>query len=319
MRIVKAFKDRFPAWKTEKSDTKRFLTQYVELIQAETAVLHDGDGIMVDEERFILEMSRPERGGLSSKQARIKFAAAIEDPMTVQDKKHGQPRIRLELDDHVRFQNKFSRLKQLIEAESSRKGVTEEEKASLASKILADHDRGIAGQDIDLVSMAQRMAKGAGRGANAFDANMLQIGELTDLLANQSQAGSADQKGDAKGKDKADKGEGEDADKDDEGDEDDDEDGDGSKGGSARKWVDMDRAISKATRSFANYLEDVTEKLRKAWRSLRETEFDQKTQAIHEKVQRELDVARARRRAIGLLLSYPKDCDDEELEGLMRS
>ena len=46
MRIVKAY---FPSWSTERTDTKRFVTQYIELIQAETAVLHDNDGIMVDE------------------------------------------------------------------------------------------------------------------------------------------------------------------------------------------------------------------------------------------------------------------------------
>ena len=315
MRIVKAYKARFPSWSTERTDTKRFVTQYIELIQAETAVLHDNDGIMVDEERYILEMQKPERGGLSSKQAAIKFAAALEDPTTVQDTKNGQRRIRLDLDDHVRFQNKFSRLKQLIDAEAAKKGVSSEDKAAMASKIMADHDRAVAGQDIDLVSMAQRMTKGAGRGASAFDANMLQIGELTDLLVNKSSSAAADQKGHKnKDKDKG-KGDGEDAEDDGQDDEDDDE-GDGSRPGSAsKKWIDMDRAISKASRAFTNYHMDITDKLQKAWKALREAEFDPKTQALAEKVQHEIDVARGRRRAIGFLLSYPKDSDEEELEG----
>ena len=107
----------------------------------------------------------------------------------------------------MRFQNKFSRLKQLIDAEAAKKGVSSDDKAAMASKIMADHDRAVAGQDIDLVSVAQRVTKGAGRGASAFNANMLQIGELTDLLANESSFAAADQKAD-KNKEDKDKGKG---------------------------------------------------------------------------------------------------------------
>ena len=42
--------------------------------------------------------------------------------------------------------------------------------------MLSGHDKGVASQDVDMMSMAQRMAVGAGRGATAFDAEMFQMG-----------------------------------------------------------------------------------------------------------------------------------------------
>ena len=48
----------------------------------------------------------------------------------------------------------------------------------LANRILTKHDQSFAGQDMDLMSMAQRMALGGGRGANAFDSEWFPHGQL---------------------------------------------------------------------------------------------------------------------------------------------
>ena len=308
IRIVKAFKLRFPNWKTDRADTRRFLTQYVEIIQAETSVVYDADGIMMTEDRYVMEMSKAERGGLTAKAASSKFQALLDDPTAIRDTKDGVSRVRVSLDDHVRYQNKYSRLKQLIEAEAQRKNMSDEEKGALAGRVLSDHDRGFVGQDVDMLSMAQRMAKGSGRGNNAWDANIHQLGELTDLV--QSDPGSSEK--DAKGGDDKDGGSGDRDDKDKASDDDDDA-GD-SKNGSAKKWMDMDRAISRATRSMKGYIDDTRKKFRQAWKSLVEAEADPRTQQVSDKVLHELDVARARRQVIAQILSLPKDGMDEEIE-----
>ena len=114
-RLIAAYKLRFPQWKTERADNKRFLTQYVEMVQAETAILYEGDGVMLTEDKFVMHMAKAENGGFSGQKARVEFARLLQDPTTVKDKKHGLDRVRVDLEDHVRFQNKFSKLKQLIQ------------------------------------------------------------------------------------------------------------------------------------------------------------------------------------------------------------
>ena len=300
MRVVKAFVERFPNWKSERTDNKRFLVQYQELVVAETAVLYDATGVMMHEDRYVLEMAKAERGGLTSKQARTKFAQMLEDPTAVTDVKDGLQRVRVSLDDVVTFRNKFSRLKQLIESEQSRKNVSEDERSLLASRVLSNHDKGFSNSNVDMMSMAQRMAKGAGRSASAFDANLLQMGELTELVAEEGK-----KKGESEQKEKGEEGE--------DGQGQSHEDCDDEKASSnAPKWMDMDRAISRASRAMANYLEDTAEKFKKAWKSLLQAETDPKTQQVLEKVACGMDVARARRRAIGYVLGYPKDSDLEE-------
>ena len=186
MRIVGSFKARFPQWKTQRSDTKRFVTQYIEMVVAESAVVWDGDGIMMTEARYVLEMAKPEHGGYSGKAARDKCAILLNDPTSIKDKKNGVDRVRVDLDDHVRFQNKFSRLKQVIQSQQAKKNMGEEEVQALQSRVFSGHDQGFANQDVDMVSMGRRMAVGAGRGATAFDAEMMQMGNLQDLVSKET-------------------------------------------------------------------------------------------------------------------------------------
>ena len=82
----------------------------------------------------------------------------------------------------MKFTNKFSRLKQLIQSEQARKNLSDSDVQNLENRVLSGHDRGFANQDIDMLSMAQRMAKGTGKGATAFDAEHLQMGDLQGLL-----------------------------------------------------------------------------------------------------------------------------------------
>ena len=186
MRIVGSFKARFPQWKTQRSDTKRFVTQYIEMVVAESAVVWDGDGIMMTEARYVLEMAKPEHGGYSGKAARDKCAILLNDPTSITDKKNGVDRVRVDLDDHVRFQNKFSRLKQVIQSQQAKKNMGEEEVQALQARVFSGHDQGFANQDVDMVSMGRRMAVGAGRGATAFDAEMMQMGNLQDLVSKET-------------------------------------------------------------------------------------------------------------------------------------
>ncbi|CAE7524520.1 unnamed protein product [Symbiodinium sp. CCMP2456] len=100
-RLVAAYKLRFPQWKSERADNKRFLTQYVEMVQAETAILYEGDGVMLTEDKFVMHMAKAENGGMSGQKARVEFARLVQDPTTVKDKKHGLDRVRVDLEDHL--------------------------------------------------------------------------------------------------------------------------------------------------------------------------------------------------------------------------
>ena len=52
----------------------------------------------------------------------------------------------------------------------------------LTNSILTKHGQGFAGQDMDLTSMAQRMALGGSRGANAFDSELFRMGNLKEMM-----------------------------------------------------------------------------------------------------------------------------------------
>ena len=182
MKIVSAFELRFPNWETQKTEVKRFLVQYVEMLTTESAVVYEGDGVMMSEDRYLLELAKPAHGGYSASAAKLKFAELLKDPTAIRDKQGGVDRVRVSLDDHVKFINKFSRLKQLIQSEQARKNLSDSDVQNLENRVLSGHDRGFANQDIDMLSMAQRMAKGAGKGATAFDAEHLQMGDLQGLL-----------------------------------------------------------------------------------------------------------------------------------------
>ena len=87
MRIVEAYKTRFPNWRHEKIANARFLTQYVEMIVAESSVLHESDGVMMSEDRYVLEMAKPEHGGVSAAAARARFLELLGDKTSVTDRK----------------------------------------------------------------------------------------------------------------------------------------------------------------------------------------------------------------------------------------
>lgn len=157
-----------------------FLVDWWEGFHVTAKVLHESDGIMVNEDRFVQEMSKPQHGGLTSSAAKIKFAEMLSDPTIIKDKKNGENRVRLDLEDHVRLQNKFSKLKQLLFSEAQKK-MTDENKQLLMNRVLSDHNKSFAGQDVDTLAMAQQMALGAGRSASAFDADMMRLGNLQDL------------------------------------------------------------------------------------------------------------------------------------------
>lgn len=220
-RIVAAYKLRFPNWKTKKTPIKGFMAQYREMIVAETSVLYDNDGIMMTEDRFVQEMAKPERGGLTSSAARLKFADLLQDPTAIKDKilplclascspfsflvfcfdrlvgappnlaanprKGGEDRARVELDDHVHLQNKYSRLKQLLTTEQAKKNATEEDLKRMRHRVLSEHDKQFAADDVEMLSMAQQMARGAGRSAAAFEGQMMQLGELKDLIPDEKE------------------------------------------------------------------------------------------------------------------------------------
>ena len=53
-----------------------------EMMQAESAILHDSNAKMVDEDRYCLEMAKAEPGGLSTKASTTQFAMLLADPST---------------------------------------------------------------------------------------------------------------------------------------------------------------------------------------------------------------------------------------------
>eukprot|EP00974_Lingulodinium_polyedra_P051897 4991318-Lingulodinium_polyedra.AAC.1 len=72
---------------------------------------------MMNEDKYVTEMTKPERGGLAPSAARLQFQQLLLDPTVFKDKKEGE-RVRVHLDDHVSFQNKVARRKKLIQSEA---------------------------------------------------------------------------------------------------------------------------------------------------------------------------------------------------------
>ena len=75
-----------------------------------------------------------------------------------------------------------------------RKNITEDELNGLNNRVISGHDRGFTGDDIDMVSMAQRMATNAGKGSSAFEGQLMQLGELQELLPSSSPSKAAKEK-----------------------------------------------------------------------------------------------------------------------------
>lgn len=107
--------------------------------------------------------------------------------MAANPRKGGEDRVRVELDDHVHLQNKYSRLKQLLTTEQAKKNATEEDLKRMRHRVLSEHDKQFAADDVEMLSMAQQMARGAGRSAAAFEGQMMQLGELKDLIPDEKE------------------------------------------------------------------------------------------------------------------------------------
>ena len=74
----------------------------------------------------------------------------------------------------------------------------------------------------------------------------------------------------------------------------------------------MDREIARNVRAWKNWVRDAEAKCKLAWAGLLNLECEEKTLAVLDKVQHDLDVAVSRRKAIGHVLGY--DATKEEVE-----
>ena len=106
MCLINAYKTKFPDCKTSKVNTKQFVTQYREVIQAESAILHDSDGIRV-QGQVLPRDGRSGAGRTLNKGCDNAVCHALGKPFDNKRPKNRTDRIRLQLDDHVHFQNKF--------------------------------------------------------------------------------------------------------------------------------------------------------------------------------------------------------------------
>ena len=293
MRLCNTYKARFPEWKQSKTPTKGFVTQYREMIRAETSVVHSGDGIMVDENRYCLEMAKPERGGMSAKSAAAEFQRLLADPSIIRDKHQGRDRIRLQLDDHVAFENKYSRLKEILTTSTAKKDISEQERETLLGKVMSEHNT-FAGSNVDMHPMAQSMALGAGKSASAFDANLMKIGDIVQSLKEEVLHTPEKKKPTNPYQDDDEAGAG------------DEEAPEPSE--KEEKWLDVDREITKHTRTMNAWIQEAATKCLKSWEALRDLEMDDKTKEVEMQVAHDLEVASGKRRALGHVLGF--DCSD---------
>ena len=118
----------------------------------------------------------------------------MKDPTAIKDRKDGLDRVRLATEDHVKFANKYSKLKSIIQSEAAKKKVTAEELTALQTTVTSSHDKGFTGEDVDMVSIGQRMASGAGKGASAFHAQMLQMGPMKDVMQKDDRGAEPDER-----------------------------------------------------------------------------------------------------------------------------
>eukprot|EP00969_Alexandrium_andersonii_P136963 6058938-Alexandrium_andersonii.AAC.1 len=142
----------------------KFVTQYHEELVAESSVLVDDDGVMMTEDRYCIEMAKPEHGGLSATVAKAKYQDLTNAPEAVKDTKEGKDRVRVALDTHVRFQNKIARRKSVVCSEAPKKITSEAELERVRARTLKNHDA--MG---DLRAMGSAMLGGIGSQAEAFD------------------------------------------------------------------------------------------------------------------------------------------------------
>ena len=184
--ICKAYKLRFPEWQQKKTKGPNFLTQYREMVQAESGIVFEDDDIMMTEDRYIIEMAKPENGGLTATAARARWTSLWEDPNKIDDIKNCEKRLRVSLSDHVKFINKFSRLKQILQTEKAKTAIKPEEMDRLMNRIMCGHEK-VGGDNCDLQGMAKQMVANVGKAANAFEADLSRLGKLDDLLGQQTQ------------------------------------------------------------------------------------------------------------------------------------
>ena len=299
IRLCSTYKERFPDWRDGKVKTGTFITQYKEMITAESSVIHDSDGIMLDEDRFITEMAKPQHGGLNPKAAAARFQALLKDEATVKDKRDGRDRVRVD---------KYSRLKQILDSEKARK-VSQDEREALLARVMSGHNT-FASSDVDLHAVAQQMALGAGKSASAFDASMMRVGDV--LSALQAEAPAPDEspskKKTEKDKETTPKKPGAQDDASSMSGDDDDDEGENPNKDKPEKWLDVDRETSKHVRALKAWAEEAKAKCEKAWVALRDAEIDPKALDVAAQVSHDMEVAQGKRKAIGHVLGY--DCSE---------
>ncbi|CAE7233182.1 unnamed protein product, partial [Symbiodinium sp. KB8] len=202
-----------------------------------------------------------------------------------------QYREMIQVDDHVHFQNKYSRLKQLVSAEKARSKVSDAEKDAMLNRVMSEHNN-FAADDMDLLAMAQSMATGAGKSATAFDNNLMRMGDFLEAMQKEPSEPEASPQ---KGKSQASVEDQEEAAEDE------------ADGGKEDKWLDVDREITKNVRSMNAWVADAQSKCEKAWKTLVEAEEEARKQNVAAEVSHDLEVVLAKRKALGLVLGYDLD------------
>ena len=68
------------------------------------------------------------------------------------------------------------------------------------------------------------------------------------------------------------------------------------------KWMDMDRAITRAIRTGAEWVDMATMKCKSAWVALHKAQVGAKD--VSHKVSQDLDVVRSRKKALGFIMAF---------------
>ena len=79
VRLCHSYKQMFPDLDV-KCKAGKFLAQFVEEIEAQSSVVHEGDGIMVTLDRYCDEMRKADYGAIDRSTAEADFKAKLKDP-----------------------------------------------------------------------------------------------------------------------------------------------------------------------------------------------------------------------------------------------
>ena len=120
-KLCDAYRERFPNLK-ERNQPGKFLTTYIEEVNAESGIVFDDDGIMMTKDRYIIEAAKPEFGGVGATAAAAEWDVHFRAPGAITDQKRNKDRVRISMDDHAIFRNKFSSTKRLQKAEKRHQG-----------------------------------------------------------------------------------------------------------------------------------------------------------------------------------------------------